>query len=161
MNKKTLLAMTLSALLVLSVNASADARPNKDRDDDYRSQRQHERHQQDQRGNEPQRHDNGVKRGMPFQWQEHVSTHQQHHYMNRIDDHEWNNRFPGLRSYRWSGQEGFWHNGRYVQDAVLFYDQSDCLTSFGYMNNGVFILVNQDNDGHQDNDSFFFAWFNR
>jgi len=154
MKRKPMLAMTLSALLLLSVSASADAR-HRDRDDDRRDHRQHDRYEK------RNQHDNGVKRGLPFTWHSAGYAHRTDHHMEEIHDYEWHHRFPGQRAYRWAGHEGFWHHGRYITDAVLFYDHNDRLTSFGYMHDGVFIRVSQGNDGHEDRDSFFFAWFNR
>lgn len=106
--------------------------------------------------------DSDHERDMPFRWHERRDhfTHDNHR-MERIHDNRFNNRFPGLRAYRWHDAHGRWfrHNGHIVRDAVLFYNDSDELVSFGYMNNGVFIMIRDDDSINEDHDSFFVSWW--
>jgi hypothetical protein len=85
----------------------------------------------------------------------------EHHHLKRIYDREWGDRFPGLHAYGWSSQEGFWHHGHYVKNAVFFYDENEELVSVGYMANGVFINFREDHESYENHDSFFFSWFHR
>ena len=57
--------------------------------------------------------------------------------------------------------EGFWYQGRRVTDAVMFYNKSDELVSIGFMHNGGFIYIRDDNRGYKNDDSFFFSWWSR
>nr|WP_169718016.1 hypothetical protein [Sporomusa silvacetica] len=89
---------------------------------------------------------------MPFRWYEHHDRY----YGERINDNEWADRFPGLQPYRWHG-ENFWYRGYHVTDAILFYNDSDELVSVGFMNNGEFVFVRDDNESYENNDFFFLA----
>ncbi len=143
----------------------------------YNQQQRQENHHQDQQHNEDRRdyqqghhdwsnsaYDNENWRhserrfegSFPFGWHD---SHE-HYYGDRIDHDEWAGRFPGLRPYQWRG-EGFWYHNKHVTDAVLFYNDSDELVSVGFMHDGLFILIRDDGDSYENNDSFFLAWWSR
>lgn len=102
---------------------------------------------------------------MPFGWHDHHRTLAGRHHMERVYDRDFDHRFPGLHAYRWSGHsshhQGFWHHGHYINDAVLFFDRDGGLVSFGYMANGAFIYVRDDNEVYRNHDSFFLSWWGR
>ena len=98
----------------------------------------------------------------PFKWHESrdsMNTRFSSNYpMERIDSNSWNNRFPGLRSYRWhdrnrDNQNSFWYRGVRVRDAVLFYDDSDELVGTGFTYNNEFVFIRDDQAVYQRNDS--------
>jgi hypothetical protein len=91
---------------------------------------------------------------LPFRWHE----HHRHHNVVRIYDDGWSHRFPGLHAYRWHGA-GFWYRDHYVTNAVLLYNHSGELVSVGFMRNGVFILVRDDDQSYENHDSFFSTWW--
>lgn len=98
----------------------------------------------------------------PFQWYEKRSRYSAPGYrMEPIHDRSWNDRFPGLRAYRWQDRpdRGFWYRGHRITDAVMFYDASDDLVSVGFMYNGVFMFVRDDNNAFENRDSFFLTWW--
>lgn len=101
------------------------------------------------------------ERRFPFAWHEHFESMRYHHHLDRVYDHEWGDRFPGLHAYRWSDHEGFWHHGHHVKDAIFFYDEDNQLVSVGYMDDGVFINFREDHESYENHDSFFFSWFHR
>ncbi len=92
---------------------------------------------------------------LPFKWHERRNER----FHDRIRDREWEQRFPGLRSYRWHSQPGhdFWYRGHRITNAVLFYDSRDELVSVGFMYNGTFIFI-RDDGGYRNRDSFFISW---
>ncbi|MBP1764342.1 MAG: hypothetical protein H6Q65_1400 [Firmicutes bacterium] len=133
----------------------------------HQDQQQHEDQRDYQQGhhdwsnsaydNENWRHSERQFEGsFPFGWHD---SHERY-YGERIDHDEWAGRFPGLHPYQWRG-EGFWYHNKHVTDAVLFYNDSDELVSVGFMRDGVFIFIRDDGDSYENNDSFFFAWWNR
>lgn len=148
MKKLLLIILSLSVLMLLSVTASAYDWHNDPYDND--SHWVHSRH-----------NDVESERGLPFAWHEHYSSMREHHHLERIEDREWNDRFPGLHAYRWSNHEGFWHHGHFVTDAVFFYDDNDELVSVGYMADGVFVSFRDDHECYENHDSFFLSWFHR
>ena len=87
---------------------------------------------------------------LPFKWYEHHDRY----YGERIDDNKWAGRFPGLHPYRWHGGD-FWYCGHHVTDAILFYNDSDELVSVGFMNNGVFVFIRDDNESYEYKDVLF------
>ncbi|EGO61731.1 hypothetical protein [Acetonema longum] len=98
----------------------------------------------------------------PFQWYEKRSRYSAPGYrMEPIYDRSWNDRFPGLRAYRWQDRpdRGFWYRGHRITDAVMFYDAFDDLVSVGFMYNGVFMFVRDDNNAFENRDSFFLTWW--
>lgn len=149
MRKPLLLILTLSLMLAMSVTASAH-------DWHHDSPYDHNRHWQHTRHN-----DIRAEKELPFAWHEHVKAMKEHYRLERIEEHEWSQRFPGLHAYSWHGDEGFWHNGHYVQDAVFFYNDRHELVSIGYMNNHTFIFFRDDHESYENHDSFFFSWFHR
>lgn len=101
---------------------------------------------------------------LPFQWHENQNRFlSSNDRFERINDREWQDRFPGLHSYRWydGNRIGFLYLGHRITDAVLFYNDSNELVSVGFMHDGAFIFVRDDNDGYRNQDSFFFSWWSR
>lgn len=144
MKKTVLLILTLSVLTLMSATVSA-----------------HDRGDQDRGWHHARHEDMDSERGLPFAWHEQRHAIHEAHHLERIEDREWDHRFPGLHAYRWHGEEGFWHHGHYVNDAVLFFDRHDNLVSIGYMSDGVFIHIRDDHESYENHDSFFFSWFQR
>ncbi|AIF52816.1 hypothetical protein [Pelosinus sp. UFO1] len=148
MKRIVMLILTISVLMMMSVTASA-AHGHKDR------------------GN----HDNGwhrthhndveAERGLPFAWHERYDSMRGNYHLERVYDRDMDDRFPGLRAYRWSGHEGFWHHGHYVKDAVFFFNTNDEIVSVGYMADGVFISFRENHESYENHDSFYFSWFHR
>lgn len=99
---------------------------------------------------------------MPFRWRDHYREFDRQR-MERIYDRDIERHHPGLRPYRWYGHGGyhdwFWHNGRRINDAVLFFNDNDELVSFGYMHGGVFVYVREDNEFEERDPFFFLRWF--
>ena len=148
--KKLLLLVLALSVLATSGTVSAHDRNHKEKN----HPRQESRWQDD-------RHEH--ERDMPFRWHERFERlAQNHHRAERIHDYEFGHRFPGLRAYRWHDDHdrGFWHTGHIIKDAVLFYNDSDELVSYGYMRDGVFIVINDDDSTHEHHDSFFLSWWN-
>jgi hypothetical protein len=145
MKKMFILVTAISILLLTSLTASAHQWDSYDNDSHWRY-RHHSSYE--------------YERGLPFAWHDRFVTVREHHRLVRVHDHEWNRRFPGLHAYKWSGP-GFWHEGRYVTDAVLFFDSNDELVSIGYMADGVFIHFREDHRTYENHDSFFFSWSHR
>lgn len=97
-------------------------------------------------------------------WHERHDRYDPHYYrMERIHDWEWGERFPGLRAYRWIDRRGggFWYHGHRVTNAVFFYDRDDELVSIGFMHNGSFIFIRDDERSYENHDSFFLSWWSR
>lgn len=97
---------------------------------------------------------------LPFNWHERRDRVASHYQLERINDRRMNDRFPGLRAYKWrdyNGQ-GFYYNGKRVKDAVLFYNDSDELVSVGFMRNGSFVLLRDDDRDYETRDDFFASW---
>jgi hypothetical protein len=117
--------------------------------------RGHDKQQHDQRDHDKQGDRNDHQ--MPFRWGDHRNNFEGHH-MEAIHDNKLERRYPGLRGYRWRGggdYRGFWHNDRYVDDGIMFFDRNDRLSGFGYMADGVFVFLNEEGY-HQDRDAFMF-----
>lgn len=98
---------------------------------------------------------------MPFKWHERRQNFSpEHHRMERVEDRDMNDRFPGEHPYRWHDRrgEGFMYHGHRVTDAVFFYDDSDELISIGFIHDGVFIRIHADNGEERSPDSFFLSW---
>lgn len=147
------------------------------RQDQQFQQQQQQRDQQRQQQRDQRRHDwsqdayrndnwHGTSRqyneSSPFRWHESRSSMNDRfssdYRMDRIDDDAWNNRFPGLHSYRWHdndrySQGDFWYRGVRVRDAVLFYDDSDELVGTGFMFDNEFVFIRDDQEVYQRNDS--------
>jgi len=152
-------------------------RQDQQRQDQQFQQQQQYRDQQRQQQRDQRRHDwsqdayrndnwHGTSRqyneSSPFKWHESRSSMNERfssdYRMDRIDDDAWNNRFPGLHSYRWHdsdryNQGDFWYRGVRVRDAVLFYDDSDELVGTGFMFNNEFVFIRDDQEVYQRNDS--------
>jgi len=74
--------------------------------------------------------------------------------MEPYRDRDWEQRFPGLHSYRWHDshrydQGFFWYRGVRINDAVLFYDDWDELVGVGFMYDGAFVFIRDDYSVHQ------------
>ncbi|MCE5285632.1 MAG: hypothetical protein LLG02_07275 [Pelosinus sp.] len=146
MKKQWIVMAGMSVLMLASATASAH---------DW----QDDRYNKDHHWRQVKHNHVNVERGLPFAWHERYDSMRERHHLERIENREWEQRFPGLHAYRWSGREGFWHNGHYVKDAVLFYDQNHELVSVGYMANGVFIHFRDDHRSFENRDSFFVSIF--
>ena len=95
----------------------------------------------------------------PFRWHEHRDYFQHRgHRLERLSDYEWHERFPGLHAYRWHDDGGFWYQGHHKSDAVMFYDDGDTLVGIGFMHNGAFIMMRDDDTSHENRESFFLSW---
>jgi hypothetical protein len=67
-----------------------------------------------------------------------------------------------LRAYKWRDYgPGFWYHGERVKDAVLFFNDADELVSCGFMHNGLFIFIREDDQGYESDDDFFLGWWSR
>lgn len=101
------------------------------------------------------------KQGMPFRWHDN-REHMMHDNsrMERIYDDRMRERFPGLRAYKWFGghDRGLHYQGRYVKDAIMFYNDSDELVSVGFMNHGKFVLLRDDDRNYESRDEFLSSW---
>ena len=172
MKKLLLIIIALSVLMVMSMTASARDR-DRGRDDDrdkhrqrvhqgngHKSQQSH-RYGDDRNWRNTHREDHDSVRHLPFKWHDHYDSIQERYFMERIHDGEWEHRFPGVHGRRWHGNNGFWHHGHYVTDAVFFFNDDNRLVSIGYMSNGVFIHFREDNESYENRDSFFFSWWHR
>lgn len=136
-------------------------------------QRQHERYWRDGHydwsHHETYRHKNWhwierpFERRLPFAWHDSLTEHTLRHYLEALEDHEWYNRFPGLYPYRWHDRygNGFWYRDRYVSDAILFYNEEQQLVSVGFMRDGVFIMLRDDDQDYENRDFFFFSWWDQ
>ena len=102
----------------------------------------------------------------PFRWhesrysmRERFSAADYEYRLEPIYDREWNDRFPGLHSYRWHDSDRyshagyFWYRGVRIRDAVLLYDDWDELVGIGFMHDNVFVFIRDDQQVHQRNDS--------
>lgn len=151
--------------------------------DQQRQQQQDQQHWDQQRQQDQRRHDwsqdayrndnwHGTSRqyneSSPFRWHESRSSmnvrFSSGYRMDRIDDDAWNNRFPGLHSYRWHdsdryNQGTFWYQGVRVRDAVLFYDDDDELVGTGFMFDNEFVFIRDDQQVYQRNDSLLLSIF--
>jgi hypothetical protein len=99
------------------------------------------------------RSDIRANEALPFNWREHHDRYPG----ERIEDAEWNNRFPGLHSYKWRG-DSFWYRGRNIRNCILFYDDSDELVGIGFMEDGAFVFLRDDYERYDNHDSFILLW---
>lgn len=141
---KRLVSLALIPVMLCGLVSFAFA-DNRHYRDDRRGHEQRQERQYD-------RHDNDG----PPRWGEHRRPFDGRH-MRAIHDRQLEHRYPGLRGYRWhgDGDRGFWHNGRYVHDGIVFFDRDDRMAGFGYMANGVFIFVNE-GGYHEDHGDLLF-----
>ncbi len=97
---------------------------------------------------------------MPFRWHEPRGRMMHgYHRMERIHDNRMSERFPGLRAYKWHAPDrGFYYQGRHVRDGVMFYNDSDELVSVGFMRNGNFVVLRDDDRGYESRDEFLSSW---
>ena len=101
------------------------------------------------------------KHGMPFRWHDN-REHMMHDNsrMERIYDERMDERFPGLRAYKWHAdyERGFYYQGRHIRDAVMFYNDSDELVSVGFMRGDTFVVLRDDDRDYESRDDFFSSW---
>ena len=100
---------------------------------------------------------------MPFKWYQKFDRYSSDYHMERIHAREWNDRFPGLHIYTWMDRrgEGFWYRNHRIVDAILFYNDSEELVSIGFIHDGIFIMIRDDDEYYENHDSFFLSWWNR
>ncbi len=83
----------------------------------------------------------------PLRWGADRSTFHGHN-LEAIHDRSIERHYPGLHGYRWRGEgdshQGFYHNGRYVNDGIAFFNDDDQLAGFGYMGDGGFVFMDED-----------------
>jgi hypothetical protein len=145
------LLLILAALFLLSFSSTAGASPRHHHDWSHEAYHRSTWH-------------HATYTSVSISWHERHDRYDSHRYrMERIYDHEWGHRFPGLRAYRWHDRhgDGFWYHGRRVTDAVFFYDRDDSLVSIGFMHNGSFIFIRDDESSFENRDSFFLSWWSR
>jgi hypothetical protein len=97
----------------------------------------------------------------PFKWHEPRAYFSPADYrMKRLHVREWQDRFPGLRAYKWHDKygSGFRYQGSRIKDAVLFYNDDDELVSVGFMHDGDFIILRDDDRAFRSRDSVFTSW---
>lgn len=167
MKRKVILVM-LALLVAVSATAGANPRQHRRNDPPQRNERyeRHDRHERQSRWDHPSyrgpkwrkvRHE-----PPPFAWHAHRDRfYRPGHRLEPIYDADWRHRFPGLRPYRWQDLRGsgFWYQGRYVRDAVMFYNDDDELVSIGFMHNGAFLFIRDDDNDFESRDSFFFSFW--
>lgn len=169
MKRMLIIVIALAVLMMMSVTVSARDRQGDDNDNNQHRIHQknsHNRHYNHRYSNDREwrnthREDFDSERNLPFRWHDHYDSMQERYPMDRIHDGEWDNRFPGVHGRRWHGDDGFWHHGNYVTDAVFFFNDDNRLVSIGYMSDGVFIHFREDNECYESHDSFFFSWWHR
>jgi hypothetical protein len=100
---------------------------------------------------------------MPFRWHQNSVWFADRYRMERLYGRDWDDRFPGLRVYRWYDRDdgGFWYHGHRIRHALMFYNEDDEFVSVGFVFNGVFIFLRDDNLGYENHDSFFISWWDR
>lgn len=100
---------------------------------------------------------------MPYKWNQRFNHHSPHYQIERIHVREWNDRFPGLHLYKWMDRrgEGFWYRNHRIVDAILFYNDSDELVSIGFVHDGIFVMIRDDDECYENDESFFLSWWNR
>ena len=160
--KKSILLMLV---LIVALSATASAKPNQHQKHDHPSYRSEEREKSKKWDHPSYRSQKWQKiryERLPFAWYEHRDRIYRPGYLvEQVHDHEWSVRFPGLIAYKWQDTrgQGFWYQGRRVSDAVMFYNKSDELVSVGFMHNGAFVFIRDDDSGYENRDSFFISWW--
>ena len=151
--KKTVIALIVLSLFIFT-SAAASAKHN------WRGPNQPYERDSHWRHHAPGHRDHDSS--MPFRWHDHRNGFHRDCRLERIYDHGWEHRFPGLHAYRWYGHDrGFWLDGHYVKDAILFFDGDDELAAFGYFRGERFLMVRYDDEEYESDDSFFFGWWSR
>ncbi len=95
---------------------------------------------------------------LPFRWHERRDVHLIIDDRRFMHERGWGERFPGLHPYSWHESHGFWYHGHRINDAVLFYNDSDELVSVGFWHEGVFVFIRDDHRSFENHDSFFLSW---
>jgi len=172
------LVVSLSSIVSAEDNRDQDNRQEQNRQQGTRQEQQRpEQQRQEPQRQGQQRHDwshpayqdsNWHKTNFPsdepspFRWHDSGNSMRERftsseYRMDPINDQQWNGRFPGLHSYRWhdgdSYARGFWYQGERINDAVLFFDNSDELVSVGFMFNGTFIFIRDDQEAYDHHES--------
>ncbi|XEQ95094.1 hypothetical protein SCACP_39970 [Sporomusa carbonis] len=146
--KKTVLLVLVLFVLTLSSTVSARERHHDWSQWQYQDSNWHQAHFMSERS-------------LPFKWHEHPDRFLAYKYkMERIHDRELSQRFPGLHAYKWQDKQGkgFFYNGHRIKDAILFYNDSDELVSVGFMRNGTFVFIRDDDRSYENRDAFFISW---
>lgn len=146
--KKRILLLLL--LFIMALTATVSARPH-----NYSNRWEHPSYRQ------KNWHDAKYVSIPKFKWNDHRNRFSSSRYqMREIYARNWNDRFPGLRSYKWHDNrgEGFWYRGRRITDAVLFFNSSNRMVGVGFMHNGSFIFIREDHRAFSNHDSFFISW---
>lgn len=156
-----MLVLSLFMMMMMMTTASADTwKNNVQRDTDQSDNNEkHFNHRYREGGDWQRTHhqDFSGEQGMPFRWHEHREGIR-HDRFEPMHDHEWESRFPGQHPHRWHSDEGFWHHGHHVNDAVLFFDDNGELVSVGYVVDGVFVHFREDHECYESHDSFFMSF---
>ena len=84
------------------------------------------------------------------------------YWMEPIYDRDWNDRFPGLHSYRWHdkgsyGNGYFWYGGRRIYDCTLFYNNWDEMVGIGFIFDNVFVFIRDDREVYRHHDASLLA----
>lgn len=167
MKRITIFLLSLMLLVVLPAVAAAHPTHSRHSSNSYRSDR-------DSHSSHPQwshtsySHSSWVHRDhrpLTFTWGERRDLFEnRYERFERMDDHEWRHRFPGLQAYRWHSRghhDSFFYEGRRITHGVLFFNHSDHLVGVGFMFNGHFVFVRDDHRSYRNHDSFFISWGNR
>jgi len=109
-----------------------------------------------------QRTDHRSDGRMPLNWHQKIDRYSPDYQMEPIHIREWNNRFPGLHLFQWMDRrgEGFWYRNQRIVDAIMFYNEADELVSIGFIHDGIFIMIRDDDQCYENHDSFFLSWWN-
>lgn len=165
--------MLMMIVVTLSSTVSADPRDDQQNNRQYQNRQEQQHHDWSHpayQENNWHRSDYLAGESSPFKWHEQIrATHNRfqadNYRMERITDREWEERFPGLHSFRWHDSDRnsqvFWYHGHRVTDAVLFYDDADELVSVGFEFNGAFIFIRDDHDSYENRDSSMLSLFVR
>jgi len=90
----------------------------------------------------------------PFSWRQ--KFEKSRHSQEWIRDQEWNQHFPGLRSYRWQGN-GFYYQGEYIDNGVFFYNPQNQLVGVGFVQNNTFVIIKENGEVSDNDDHFFLS----
>ena len=172
--RKSLKIISAVLLLVFLMSGAAMAAPR------HRDRRHNPPPRQERRVSHPSHHGRQYDPPPRYEFRDHRYHGEYwrrpvHHYAHRkpwywhsrryhgttiIVDVDWNQCFPGLRSYRWHGR-GFFYRGIEYVDAVLFYDNYDALVSVGFWRNGRFVMIRDDDSVHYSDNRTLIEYFDR
>ena len=152
-----ILMITLSFFMTIAVTASAHHHDNGDNGGDQPAHHHYSHDYDNDWRHHDQQGDYDSDQWLPFRWHDQRESIREHHHLQPVYGHGWQDRFPDEHAYNWHSDKGFWHNGQYVTDAVLFFDDDGTLVSIGYRANGVFIHFRENHDDGESHDAFFFS----